>query len=245
MPRYLAGPGSADFQSAWPFPFEEGWSLHRPDEGHRIASSPCLRVQTGFLPNLGSPSRGTWTTTAQKPFGQPEWRATFTGATPLEVLRDFHTELLSLYLEDYLLDDSTPAVEGYLSLLAEGWSHSVWREGKQEFCSKDNLAVLRHWYAGAAQGSWAFHAGFPDRPSERFVWKATFTAGTPVPLISALTSSLVKDQPLTRAVRDLPILTRDFLYFPQGLPARVTPAKPEPQPQPATPPPAPRSGRSR
>ncbi|MGW6455103.1 DUF317 domain-containing protein [Streptomyces sp. NPDC055078] len=122
MPRHLAGPGSADFQTAWPFPFEEGWSLHRPDKGHRIAASPCLRLYTGFLPGPDSASSGTWTTTVQEPFGQPEWTATFNGAVPLEPLRDLHTELLSLYLEDtyssgnYLVDDSTPAVEGYLPL---------------------------------------------------------------------------------------------------------------------------------
>ncbi|MFF8958663.1 DUF317 domain-containing protein [Streptomyces sp. NPDC014894] len=246
MPRYLAGPGSADFQTAWPFPFEEGWSLHRPDAGHRIASSPCLRVQTGFLPDPDNPSSGTWTTALQKPFGQPQWRATFTGAAPLELLRDFHTELLSLYLadednvEDYLLDADTPALVGYMPLLMEDWSHTVRKDGKQVFHSPDNVAALWHWYTERPQGSWVFQAGIPDQPP---VWKATFTAGTPVPLISAFTSSLVEDEPLTRTVHDIPIATRDFLYFPEGLPTRA--ASPQPPPKPAAPPPALPTSRSR
>lgn len=242
MPRYLAGPGSADFQRAWPFPFEEGWSLHRPDKGHRIAASPCLRVHTGFLPDPKNPSSGTWTTTVQQPFGPARWRATFTGAVPLELLRDVHTALLTLYLadqdnvEDYLLDEDVPAVEGYLPLLTEGWSHTVRRDGKQLFCSLDNVAVLWHFYTEGIQGSWVFQAAITDRSP---VWKATFTAGTPVPLISAFTNSLVEDEPLTRAVRDLPAPTRDYLYFPDGLPTAA------PAPKPALPLPAPPAGRSR
>ncbi|MEU5162334.1 DUF317 domain-containing protein [Streptomyces sp. NPDC020875] len=208
LPRYLAGPGSDDFQRAWPFPFEKGWSLHRPDDGHRIASSPCLRVQTGFLPDPKSPSSGTWTTTVQQPFGPAHWKATFTGAVPLELLHDVHTELLTLYradqgrVEDYLPYEDVPAVEGYLPLLTHGWSHTVRKDGKQVFCSPDNAAALWHFYTGGIQGSWLFQAAITDRSP---VWKATFTAGTPVPLISAFASFLVEDQPLARAVRDLPV----------------------------------------
>ncbi|MGW6455105.1 DUF317 domain-containing protein [Streptomyces sp. NPDC055078] len=102
--------------------------------------------------------------------------------------------------------------------------------------------MLRHWYAteAVAKGSWVFHAGIPGEPA---VWKATFSPGTPVPLVGAFTSSLVEDLPLTRSVRDIPVATRDYLHFPEGRPIKAT--SPKPQPKPAAPPPTPPAGRPR
>ncbi|MGJ5751575.1 uncharacterized protein DUF317 [Streptomyces puniciscabiei] len=244
LPRHLAGPGPTDLHIAWPFPFDEDWSLHQPGTGPALASSPCLRLFTGLVPS-DTFSKGKWTIAANRvPFAQPTWKITFDATTPIELLHDVHTELLDLYLEgrhsdrDRLFEDDTAPQEAYTPLLARGWSHQVKTDGTQFFRAPDDLAGVRHRYAGSDAPTWTAWGGHPDQP----YWRAQFSFGTPTALVAAFTISMIATVPVSRTVKDVPFPTRDLLY----IVAAATGAKQAPLSSPvATPPPGPAPRRTR
>ncbi|MEV8426473.1 DUF317 domain-containing protein [Streptomyces niveus] len=246
LPRHLVGPGTSDPRTAWPFPFDEDWTLHQSENGTVFAVSPCLRLWTSLLPEPGTSRLGTWTIAATRvPFGPRDWQITFDATTPVELLHDVHAELLDLYLEDlnseqdhlYAHGDTTPAYEAYAPLFAQGWGHSVETDGTQTFLSWDGLAGVRHRYAitdsdGLAWRAWGGHLSEP-------LWQAHFSIGTPTALVAAFTASLISTEPVHRAVTDIPSQFRRHLYL-------ATPtAKPTPGTPPADPPPSPGAGRTR
>lgn len=126
LPRHLAGPGPASPRAAWPFPFDEDWSLHQPEVWTAFAASPCLRLWTSLAPESDKSSKRQWTTTANRfPFGPPAWQITLDATTPVELLHDVHTELLDLHLDrhsdrDWLYEDETAPYEAYVPLFARG-----------------------------------------------------------------------------------------------------------------------------
>lgn len=235
LPRHLAGPGPVDLATVWPFP--EDWSVHQSDEGAALATSPCLRLFTGLVPDADSPRKGKWTVTANRaPFGPPAWQISFDITTPVELLHDFHTELLDLYLEDRYSDqdrlftDDTPPQEAYALLLTRGWSHQVKTDGTQFFRDPESLGVVQHRYATHLHPdspTWSVWGGYPSEP----YWRARFSQGTPTTLVAAFTASLVSTEPVTRAVKDIPFHTRRHLYIAATAPVRQTPVS-----SPATPP---------
>ncbi|MFF2189714.1 DUF317 domain-containing protein [Streptomyces sp. NPDC058155] len=238
LPRHLAGPGPADPRTAWPFPFDEEWTLHRSKNGSAFALSPCLQLWTSLVPDPEISRRGTWTIAASHvPFGPAAWQITFDATTPVELLHGVHSELLDLYLEDLHSDrdhlfgdeDTTPAYEAYAPLFAHGWGHSVKTDGTQTFLSWDGLGGVRHQYAatgsdGPAWRAWGGHLSEP-------LWQARFSAGTPLALVAAFTASFISTEPVLRTVEDIPTQSRRHLYI-----AAPTP-KPAPGIPPVTPPP--------
>ncbi|MGC0405315.1 hypothetical protein RKD27_007959 [Streptomyces sp. SAI-126] len=244
LPRHLAGPGPVDLHTAWPFLFDEDWSLHQPDEGTAYATSPCLRLWTSFTPEPEKRGKGTWTIGANRaPFGQTDWKITFDATTPVELLHDVHAELLDLHRDDRtsdqdrLFDDPTAPYEGYAPLFARGWSHDVKTDGTQTFFAPEGLGGVRHRYATEDFGTAAWRAwgGYPSEP----YWQAHFSFGTPTTLVAAFTASLISTEPLHRTVQDVPFHTRRHLYV------ATTATKPPPRYSPAAPPPATASGRTR
>lgn len=227
LPRHLAGPGSVDLRTVWPFP--EDWSVHQSDEGAALATSPCLRLWTGLVPDAVSPGKGKWTVTANRaPFGPAAWQITFDATTPVELLQDFHTELLDLYLEDRhsehdrLFEDDTPPQEAYTLLLARGWSHEVKTDGTQFFRAPEALGVVRHRYAitGTDSPIWSAWGGYQSEPN----WRARFSYGTPATPVAAFTASLVSTEPVTRAALDVPFHTHRHVYITATPPAKQAPA---------------------
>ncbi|WP_414169108.1 DUF317 domain-containing protein [Streptoverticillium reticulum] len=247
LPRHLAGPGPTDLRTAWPFPFEEDWSLTQPAKGPALATSPCLRLWTGLVPEPDSRGKGKWTIAANRvPFAAPTWQITFDATTPIELLHDVHTELLDLYLEDRhsdrdrLFEDDTPPQEAYTPLLARGWSHQVKTDGTQLFHAPDGLGGVRHRYAttGIDTPIWSAWGGSPSEPS----WRAQFSFGAPTTLVAAFTASLISTEPVRRSVGDIPFHTRRNLYLATATTAR----QPSPSSPAAVPPAAgPAPGRTR
>lgn len=244
LPRHLAGPGTADPHTAWPFPFDEGWPFHRAEQGPAAAFSPCLRLRTTFGPEPDKPGKGTWTTGAGRvPSDPATWQITFDATTPVELLRDVHAELLDLYLEDlhsdqdHLYWDTTPAYEAYAPLFAQGWGHHVNADGTQTFQSWDGLTGVQHRYApdGSNVPEWMAWGGHLSEP----LWQARFSTGTPTTLVAAFTASLISTEPFHRAVADTPSRFRRHLYL-----ATPTP-NPTPDTPPAGPPPSPGPKRTR
>lgn len=240
LPRHLAGPGTADPHTAWPFPFDEDWTLRQSEHGTVLAVSPCLRLWTSLLHEPGTSRLGTWTIAANRvPFGPAGWTITFDATTPVELLHDVHTELLDLYLEDlhsdqdHLFGDTTPAFEAYAPLFAQGWGHSVRTDGTQTFQSWDGLAGVRHRYAadGFDGLAWRGWGGYLSEP----LWQARFSTGTPTTLVAAFTASLISAGPLHRAVTGTPSQFRRHLYL----------TTPTPKPAPGGPPPPSGAGRIR
>jgi len=122
LPRYLAGRGSFDLAVVWPFPADQGWTVHAPPLGQRIATSPCQRVRCG-----SNEGQRTVVEVRREPFAAPTWGAAFDWETPTELLADFHAQLLRSYghadrpLESFLVDHARP-MQVYLPLLAAGWT---------------------------------------------------------------------------------------------------------------------------
>ncbi|OEV04050.1 hypothetical protein AN219_37475 [Streptomyces nanshensis] len=213
LPRHIVGRGSHQLLDVWPFPFEHGWSLHQPDRGYQLAASPCQRIRSGFLSLPEGRFEGTWTTTVHHdPFRPAQWKAAFDATIPAEVLRAFHTELLSRYFDSanivhgQLNAGDTEPHQAYLPLLNAGWSQKINRNRRQAIRSPDGLAYLQNWYQSPPE--WTACAGHPNHP----LWTATFSAGTPAELIAAFTAPLVDQEPLTRTVRQLPTATREHLH---------------------------------
>ncbi|MFD5111724.1 DUF317 domain-containing protein [Streptomyces sp. NPDC058391] len=244
LPRHLAGPGPVDLRTVWPFPFDEDWSLHQPEVGTAYATSPCLRLWTGFVPEPEKRGKGTWTIGANRvPFGQTTWQITFDATTPVELLNDVHAELLDLYLDDrysdqdLLFEDTTAPHEAYAPLFARGWSHDVKTDGTQNFLAPEGLGGVRHRYAtsGSDGPTWTAWGGYPSEP----YWQVRLSAGVPTTLVAAFTASLISAEPAHRIAKDVPH-TRRHLYI-----ATAT-AKQPPGYSPAAPPPAgPSPGRTR
>lgn len=246
LPRYLAGPGPVDLHSIWPLPFDKDWTLHQSQQGPAQAVSPCLRLFASYEPKLETRERGTWTITANRvAFGSPAWQVTFDAMTPTEVLRDAHTRLLDLYQADpphdhrWLHGDAKP-YEAYGQLLANGWRHTVKREGTQVFGSPDGFGKVMHrWDTTGPDGpAWRAMAGHPIEP----LWRAQFSPGAPTALAAALTASLLSTEPVTRRVQDIPCHTRQHLHFVHA--TSPTPQAPRLSSV-AKPPPSPASGRTR
>ncbi|MFD4476471.1 DUF317 domain-containing protein [Streptomyces sp. NPDC058471] len=215
LPRHLAGPGPVDLGTVWPFP--EDWSVHQADDGAALATSPCLRLVASLALDADSPRKGKWTVTANRaPFGSAAWQVTFDATTPVELLHDFHSELVDLYLEDRhsgqgrLLEDNTPPQEAYTLLLARGWSHQIKTDGTRFFRDPESLGVVRHRYAivSADSPTWSAWGGYPSEP----YWRARFSYGTPTTLAAAFTASLVSTEPVGRVVKDIPFHTRRHIY---------------------------------
>ena len=226
-PRHLAGPGPIDLRTVWPFP--EDWSVHQADEGAALATSPCLRLLTGLVPDPDSRGKGKWTVTANHaPFGPAARQITFDVTTPVELLHDFHAELLDLYFIDrdtapgQLFEDDTPPQEAYTLLLADGWSHQVKTDGIQYFRAPEALGVVQHRYAITTTDTpiWTAWGGYPSEP----YWRARFSYGTPTTLVAAFTASLVSTEPVTRAVKDVPFHTRRHVYVTATNPEKQAPA---------------------
>lgn len=248
LPRYLAGPGPTSAPAAWPFPFDEDWTLHQSEKGTAFAISPCLRLWTSFVPEPDKPRGGTWTIAANRhggmPYGLATWQVTFDATTPVELLHDVHTELLDLYHDDlhsdrdWLFEDETAPHEAYTTLFAHGWDHHITTDGIQTFRPPDGIGGVRHRYATtSSEGiAWRAWGGYPSEPH----WQARFSAGTPTTLVVALTASLISTGPLSRTAKDVPFHTRHHLYLATPTakqPPGVAPAAP--------PPPGPGSGRTR
>ncbi|WP_330434529.1 DUF317 domain-containing protein [Streptomyces sp. NBC_00825] len=240
LPRYLAGPGTLDLHTVWPFPFDDGWHLHPADEGMVFASSPCARLWTRFVPEPDKRNKGTWTISANRvPFGQLTWQINFDATTPVELLHDVHAELLDLSSDqERLFEDVTAHYEAYWPLFAPGWSHHVKTDGTLTFLAPDGLGSVSHQYAttGSDEPIWQAGGGHPTEPH----WTASFSPGTPATLVAAFTASLTSTEPLHRAVKNIPYQTRSHLYVPS------TTAKQPPGHSPtALPPAAPEAGRTR
>ncbi len=238
LPRHLAGPGPASPSTVWPFPFDQDWSLHQPEEGPAFATSPCLRLWTSFELQPDKPRKGTWTIAANRiPFGPAAWKITLDASTPVELLHDLHTELLDLYLEDrhsdrdWLYEDEIAPHEAYAPLFARGWSHQVKTDGTQIFLAPEGLGGVRHRYAttGPDGPTWRAWGGYPSEPH----WQARFSSGTPTTLVAAFTASLISTEPVHRTAQDVPFHTRRHLYVAAPAPAKQTtgplPVAPPPQ----------------
>ncbi|MFJ9033658.1 DUF317 domain-containing protein [Streptomyces sp. NPDC102274] len=216
LPRHLAGPGPAGPRAAWPFPFDEDWSLHEPEKGTAFAGSPCLRLWTSLVPEPDKPGKRKWTIRANRvPFGPAAWQITFDATTPVELLHDVHAELFDLYLKDrnsdrdWLYEDEMAPYEAYAPLFARGWSHDVKTDGTQTFVAPEGLGGVRHRYATGYDGTtWTAWGGYPSAP----YWQARFSFGTPITLVAAFTASLISTEPVNRTAKDVPFHTRHHLY---------------------------------
>jgi hypothetical protein len=236
LPRYLAGRGSYDPTTVWPFPANQGWTVHAPPLGQRIATSPCQRVRCG-----NNEGRRTVLEVRRDPFAAPAWEAAFDWETPVELLADFHAQLLRSYghadqpLESFLADHARPA-QAYLPLLAAGWNHEISTGGWQTFTSPDGLATLRHHYAPGLDkkaDAWTMFVGEHGLP----LWAATFTAAAPVHLVAAFTASVTATAPLIRTAGQVPTDPRPLHRLPVQLsdrPAAAVPLVPRLPPVPGS-----------
>lgn len=216
LPRYLAGRGTYDLAVVWPFPAEQGWTVHAPPLGQRIVTSPCQRVRCG-----NNEGQRTLVEVRRDPFAAPVWGAAFDWDTPAELLADFHAQLLRSYghpdrpLESFLVDHARPA-QVYLPLLAAGWNHEISTSGWQTFTSPDGLATVRHHYAPGLDKSadaWTMFVGQRGLP----LWGASFTAAAPVHLVTAFTASVAANAPLIRDPRQVPTDPRPMRRLPVHL----------------------------
>ncbi|MFF4031641.1 DUF317 domain-containing protein [Streptomyces sviceus] len=205
LPRHLAGPGIHELVDVWPFPFDQGWTLHHSGDGPAIVISPGMRLLAGHVPSEDHVRGGEWLIAAHKdPFRPATWTATLGASTPVELVRDLYAEVLALCEADrwgernLLRPDDVRPQDVYLPLLTAGWQHTVKTDGVQYFRSPDGYGALQHAYVhkNVAAPRWSAWGGPPDHP----LWKATFSSAVPASLVAAFASSLASPVPLARAV---------------------------------------------
>ncbi|MFE7119983.1 DUF317 domain-containing protein [Streptomyces sp. NPDC057654] len=244
LPRHLAGPGPVRLTTVWPFPYDDGWSLHQLDEETTYAVSSCLRLRTRYALDLAAPGNKAWTIAASRePFAPAAWAITLDAGTPAELVRDVHAEVLDLYQADghrgsaqRLFTDDTPPHEAYAQLFARGWSHTVDPANTQVFRAPDGLAGLDYTPGISGVPVWRAWGGYPGEPH----WQARFSRGTPPALVAAFTASLISTEPLHRTIQDVPFHTRRHLYLATSTPQQTPPSTPA-----IAPPPHPGAGRTR
>jgi len=222
LPRHLAGLGIHELVDVWPFPFDQGWTLHHSRDGPAIVISPGMRLLAGHVSSEDHVRGGEWLVAAHKdPFRPATWTATLDASTPVELVRDLYAEVLALCEADrrgernLLRPDDVRPQDVYLPLLTAGWQHTVKTDGVQYFRSPDGYGVLQHAYVrkNVAAPVWSASGGPPDHP----LWKATFSSAVPASLVAAFASSLASPVPLARAVWNIPADTRLHLTLPAAL----------------------------
>ncbi|MFB6859485.1 DUF317 domain-containing protein [Streptomyces virginiae] len=229
-PRYLAG-SAANIDPALKPLFDLGFDRHNDGYGNLYLASPDRKIRLGFLPE--GEDDGIWRITAyQDPFAAPAWGVCFNDTAPTELVTAFTTTLATAYTagqEAYLHNGADQnRFTAIAPLLNQGWKLPYTGYGSAlALQSPDGMAGLE--YATGRldpqqeittlQARWYMEGG-PKGPR----WYATASTGTPVPLVTAVTTALADPAPVARWDSFLSPLLRPHV--------QLTPVVPPPPPAP-------------
>ncbi|MFJ9551226.1 DUF317 domain-containing protein [Streptomyces erythrochromogenes] len=188
-PRYLAGPGDprhithALRAAGWTNtsdPLHPAITMTSPDHGHHL--------------NLDL-ARPYYSWKISTEFGPGYWSATFSAATPVEVVAGLADALIRPTPHE-----AAPTVAEILT--ARGWAHTTDDTGSQILASPDGIVQaelrvstflgVRGWEFEAAR----HHGGYGP---EGLLWRAYFDEGTPAHLLASVTGAVSTPEPVLRS----------------------------------------------
>ncbi|MFF0740614.1 DUF317 domain-containing protein [Streptomyces sp. NPDC004111] len=204
-PRYLAGAGLERLGEAiGPLVHRAGWATEQNrDTGYLALHSPDGAVSVAL--DTGNQRGEWWTVTHQEPF----WQAEFTRQAPIEAIGVMLYHLPQITGDHRFAAEVGPLPkESPFEIAARYHWQPAPGAGSAGFRSPDgHCAVTHHPTAAGSEPAWVLshhvHDGFDTH------WDATFTAGTPAPLVAAFLSNLADSFPVERVYRDIPLLVRD------------------------------------
>ncbi|MFI5804388.1 DUF317 domain-containing protein [Streptomyces sp. NPDC051561] len=234
-PRYLAGHQVDDHVGAFCAPLDEhGWTVRSDDHVSFVYSSPCLRIQVGWI--LEIPDEAPIQIVASAyPLGPPLWRIAMDSDVPTEFVttliealpRTLAEDPAALFASETNWDADLPLPLGWRPLANAPGSHVA---------SPDNLASYdadppRSGKPMPYTPGWTFGAG---EPTGREGWTAHFSATVPRLLVEVFHQVVTDPTPLIRDHRDISPWVRPYLAtrpaWSHSLPSRPRAESPRPPP---------------
>ncbi|MFG2996569.1 DUF317 domain-containing protein [Streptomyces sp. NPDC048340] len=192
-PRYLAGPGDprhithALHAAGWAStsdPLHPAIRMTSPDRVHRLDLNPAE-------------ANYSWRISPES--GHIYWSATFSAATPVEIVAGF-TDTLA---RPAPFEESAPAVVERLA--AHGWTQAADHTGSQILLSPEgSVQATPRDSPSAALAGWEFVAArqFGPYGPEGLMWRAHVSKAAPGHLVAALADAVSTPEPVLRARYD-------------------------------------------
>ncbi|WP_433549129.1 DUF317 domain-containing protein [Streptomyces sp. CA-294286] len=211
-PRYLAGHQADDYVGAFFAPLDgHGWSVRSDDHVSFVYSSPCLRIQVGWVLEIPDEDPVQIVASAY-PLGPPLWRIAMDSTVPTEFVtavvealpRILAEDPDALFTSDADWDVSLPLPLGWRPLANAPGTHVA---------SPDNMASYDAEPSppggpGPYTPGWAFGAG---DPTGREGWTASFSATVPRCLVEIFHRVVTDPTPLVRDQRGISPWVRPYL----------------------------------
>ncbi|WP_435124600.1 DUF317 domain-containing protein [Actinacidiphila sp. bgisy144] len=184
-PRHLAGGG--DLRHVSEYLRASGWKDRSKSGGPIVFDSPDKTVRIGYDPFT---QPGGWTISGRATASQEAWHATFSRATPVEIVAGL-TDALTR-------PRSAHAPNVWAPLLEQEWQ----TEHGQHFTARSPQgdAFVRFHQPAAGQAHWWAGARTEHGP----MWEAVLTSTAPMRLVEAFSTALADPQPVLRPRGTIP-----------------------------------------
>ncbi|KUF16855.1 hypothetical protein AT728_23390 [Streptomyces silvensis] len=206
QPRYLAGRG--DPRHITQALRAGGWKNISDADLPQVALVSPDHLYSLLLEPEPEPYTMWWTLNGRRPEQAWGWTARFSSHTPVEILAALTDTLLQ--------PEPDTAPEIWPLLTGAGWTHEHDERGDEIARHPDGILCLRQWHTGT-HGRYFWTVETP-LPGYRNVWNATLDDVIPQHLLAAFVSALALDEPVQRAMYDVPHthLVRHEQRGPQG-----------------------------
>ncbi|GJF32667.1 hypothetical protein KNE206_53670 [Kitasatospora sp. NE20-6] len=224
-PVYLAGDrytGDFALQPLFELP---GIQRHHDELGNFYLATGDGRIRLGFIPEQD------WDTlwqiaVAPAPFAEPRWTASFSEATPTEIVTAVTTELARMYRPEddtWLTERTAGPAEWTAPYTTVGWTQDPRDRGRLTLTSPDGHITAVHSWSPLSPSE-AEQAGQDGRYTlstrSNTGWYGRFSSRTPARILAAATTTILDPAPVIRYRSELRHLSRHS--------ATITPILPPP-----------------
>ncbi|WP_309248426.1 DUF317 domain-containing protein [Streptomyces sp. MNP-20] len=195
QPRHLAGRG--DPRHITQALRATGWkNVSDPDLPQVVLTAPD-HLHTLVLEPEPEPSAMWWTLTGRRPGQFWGWSSRFGSQTPVEILAGLTDAL------NQPEPETDPEI--WPILTGAGWAFEQDERGDETARHPDGILSLRRWSTDPSERHfWSVETPLPHGPGGRHVWRASLDDSMPRHLLAAFVTALAADEPVQRAMYDVP-----------------------------------------